>query len=106
MDIPTAQQVADALGRGDDTELVALASVHLPIITGFIREYTRGEGFTDDVPTDSIAGVIVTATARYVQNPELVVSETIGDHSERRTVFEGLSLIEQQVLNNYRKRAA
>lgn len=101
---PTAQQVAEALSQGDDAQTVALAGAYLPIVTALVREYTRGRGF--DPITEGIAAVIITATARFVQNPELEITSSIDDYTVRKTVFEGLSLFEQIVLNNYRRRSA
>ena len=41
----TGQRIAEFLGRGDDTELATLAGHHLPVVTAFVRAYTRGNGF-------------------------------------------------------------
>ena len=108
MSAPTAADVAAYLGRGDDTQLVALAGVHLPLVTEWARTHTRGVGFdefTDD-PADPIAAVIVSATARLSANPELLQSETIGDYNARYTAFQGWSILERAVLDAYRRKAA
>lgn len=99
----TGQQVADFLGGGDDTGLVALAGNHAAIVTALARGYTRGEGFTDGDPNDEIAAVIVTATARLVANPQQLTTD-IGGTSVRGG-FIGFNLAELFVLNRYRKRA-
>jgi hypothetical protein len=101
----TAQDVCVFLGRGDDPATLALAQAHLPLVTEFVRAYTRGNGFTGDQPDASISAVIVTATARMVQNPELIRQATTGTESRSYTTFDGFSMIEQLVLNKYRLRA-
>lgn len=103
----TAQQVADLLGRGDDSELVALADQALPIITAMVNAYTRGRGFTSGQPADDLDAVITTATTRWVVNPDQNKREAIGgDYDVTPAVFEGFTLAELFVLNRYRKRAA
>lgn len=103
----TGQDVADFLGRGTDTELVALADVHVTHMTNLVRAYTRGQGFTADVPAADLDSVIVTSAARLVSNPEGVQSETVGAYSVAYAVqFSGWTLAEQMVLNSYRRRLA
>lgn len=106
MAAPVAADVANLLGLGDDTEVVALAGAWLPVVTAQVKAYTRGRGFTEGVPADDVAMVIVTSTARGVSNPENVRSESIGDYSISRQVTEGWTLPELAILNGYRKRAA
>lgn len=102
-----AEAVADYLGRGDETDLVALAGVHLPIVTEWVKSYTRGIGFDElDTPADPIAAVIIAATARLTNNPDGEITVTVDDYSTRKTVFEGFSLIEGLVLDDYRRKAA
>ena len=50
----TAADVAAFLGQGDDTEVVALAEAHLPVVTTFVKAYVRGNGFTDAGPNDDL----------------------------------------------------
>lgn len=102
----TALDVAKFLGRGDDSALVALAGEHLPLVTEMAKTHTRGVGFDAGVPNDAIAAVITSATARLVNNPELLQSEQIGDYSARYTVFQGWSILERAVLDAYRRKAA
>lgn len=103
----TGQDVADYLGRGDDTELVALASTHVGHMTNLVRAYTRGKGFTDDTPAADLDSVIVASTARLVNNPEGVQAETIGGYSVTYGAGgHGWTLAEQFVLNGYRRRLA
>lgn len=97
------QDVADFLGRGSDTTLVALAGQHVGIITAMARAYTRGGGFDLGFPLDDVAAVIVTATARLLANPEQI-AHTISDVTINGG-FTGWSLAETFVLNRYRKRA-
>lgn len=100
----TAQDVADFLGQGDDTTVVALAGETLPIITAMARAYTRGSGFEGLEPNDEIGAVITTATARLMANPDQVQYRA-GEVSYQSS-FSGWTLVETFVLNRYRKRAA
>lgn len=105
MDDLTPHDVADFLGQGSDTQLLALAAEHLPIVTAMARSYTRGKGFDEDgYPKEDVAAVIVTATARLMANPEQLRT-TIGS-MQVNDRFTGWSLAETFVLNRYRKRAA
>lgn len=97
--------VADFLGQGDDTAVVALAGEHLPIVTAMVSAYTRGKGFTAGEPADDLAAVIITSTARLVGNPTLARSVAIDDYSSNLGAFVGWTLPELAVLNRYRKRA-
>ncbi|CAA0120925.1 Uncharacterised protein [Mycolicibacterium vanbaalenii] len=99
----TGQDVADFLGQGSDTTLVALAGEVVPVITAMVRAYTRGRGFTDDEPNGELAAVITTGSARMVGNPEQL--HTRVGSVEIRAGFNGFSLAETFVLNRYRKRA-
>lgn len=99
----TGQQVADFLGQGDDTDLVALAGQHAAIITALARSYTRDRGFAGAEPAEDIAAVITTATARLIANPEQL-SADFGSVSMRNG-WQGWNLAEQIVLNRYRVRA-
>lgn len=103
MSAVTGQAVADFLGCGEDTSLVALASEHAAIVTALARSYTRGRGFIGADPAEDIAAVIVTATARLLANPEQL-SADYGSVSVRSFPF-GWNLAEQIVLNRYRVRA-
>lgn len=99
----TGQRVADFLGGGTDTNLVALAESHAEVVTQMCRAYTRDAGFVAGVPNDDIAAVIVTASARLVANPQQIAND-VGAVSMRGG-FNGFSLVEQIVLNRYRKQA-
>lgn len=112
--MPTGQDVADYLGRGDDTALVTLASTQVGHMTNLVKSYTRGKGFIDgdgDFIDDEVAAdvksVIVAATARLVNNPEGVQAETIGGYAVTYGAGgHGWTLAEQFVLNGYRRRLA
>lgn len=103
--IVTGQTVADFLGRGDDTALVALAGEHAAIVTAMTRAYTRGGGFDDTgaLPNEEIAAVITTATARLVANPEQL-RYGVAD-VQMNDAFKGFNLAETFVLNRYRRKA-
>lgn len=103
----TASDVAKFLGRGGDSSLVSLAGDHLPLVKEMAKTHTRGVGFDAlGNPNDAIAAVITSATARLVNNPELIQSEQIGDYSARYTVFQGWSILERAVLDAHRRKAA
>ena len=99
----TGQRVADFLGGGSDTNLVTLAENHAHVVTHMCRAYTRDGGFTDGVPNDEIASVIVTAAARLASNPQQIAND-VGTVSMRGG-FQGFSFTERLVLNRYRKKA-
>lgn len=101
----TAQQVADLIGRGDDTTLVALAGQVLPVVTAQIRAYTRGRGFSGDQPTPELEAVILTSAARAISNPEQLRAEEVGDWSRTYQVTQGWTLAEHAILGRYRVRA-
>lgn len=104
---PTAVDVARYLGQGDDASVVALAEAHLPVITAWVKSYTRGVGFDDhDQPDDAIAAVITAATARLTNNPDGLIMVSIDDYQARKVVFEGFNLIERSILDGYRRKAA
>lgn len=78
-----AVDVGALLGDGAPTE--AVLQIAVEAVTLMARAYTRGEGFTDDVPNDEIAGAILTAACRLARNPgQLPTSETMGPLSYDR----------------------
>lgn len=103
MAAPTVGDLERFIGR---TVNVEHALHHMEMVTSFARAYTRGRGFTDGVPADDIAAVIVTATARMMANPEGMITETVGSYSVRYSEVQGFNLVEQMVLNGYRRRAS
>lgn len=104
--VALGKRVAAHLGQPDDTELIALANVHAETVTDYVWGYTRGRGFTDEVPDRLLRSVIVAATARLTSNPEQVSYYVAGDYSERPAVLAGWLLHELAVLNKYRRRYA
>lgn len=107
MSSPYPEDVADFLGRGGDPKVVSLAGTHLPIVTAFVRAYTRGNGFDPALgPNDDLAAVIVSATARLVTNPEQSQRVQVADYAESPAVLNGFTLPELAVLHRYRRRTA
>ena len=102
----TAADVAAFLGQGDDTEVVALAEAHLPVVTTFVKAYVRGNGFTDAGPNDDLSTVIKTATARLTVNPEQNRRISVDDYAQTFTTLDGFTLPELAVLHLYRRRSA
>ncbi|MCK1804067.1 hypothetical protein MTQ12_13580 [Brevibacterium sp. R8603A2] len=101
-----AIDVARFLGQGDDDEIIALAGVHLPVVTAFVRGYTRGRGFTSGEPNEDLAHVIITATARLTINPEQNRRVSVDDYSQTYTTLDGFTLPELAILHLYRRRSA
>lgn len=99
----TGQRVANFLGQGDDSAVVALAEEITPVVTSFARSYTRSRGFVAGAPNDEIGNVIVTASARMVANPEQIPTD-VGSVSLRGG-FNGWTLAELFVLNRFRVKA-
>ena len=102
----TGQRIAEFLGRGDDTELAKLAGQHLPVVTAFVRAYTRGNGFYGfDEPNEDLEAVLTTATARLVVNPDQARRIQVDDFSQTFATLDGFTQPEVAVLNRYRRRA-
>ena len=103
------ETVAKFLGRPGDPQVIAAATEHLRVVGTFVRGYVRGNGFrrVGDQwwPDADLADVIVSATARYVVNPQQNAREQIGSQSITYARLEGFTLAEQAVLHLYRKRA-
>jgi len=102
---PTANNLAQALGRPVDPTVIALADSWLPVVTELARTYTGGRGFDHwtGPPNVAIGAVISVATARLVANPEQIPTD-VGAVSVRGG-FAGWTLPELSVLNRYRKRS-
>ena len=90
----------ESLTEGDVDTIV-------PIVTALAKGYTRGRGFTGATPTQDIAAVIVTASARLAANTgQLPIDETQGPFSRSlHGAFQGWTIAEQIILNRYRVRA-
>ena len=91
----------------EGTDAAAVAALAVPLVTEMAKGYTRGQGFTADVPNDDIAAVITTASARFVGNTKQtsMVKTTGPFTADLRSYFSGWTLAELFVLNRYRKRA-
>jgi hypothetical protein len=96
--------VSAFLGQTGNTVLETQIASHVDVIAALAKSYTRGNGFTDGVPDETITKVIVSATARLVANPEQ--TETQVGTVVLRSYFTGFSVIERLVLNEYRGVAA
>lgn len=102
-----APKVAAYVGARGDQDVTDTAAGQLPIVIEFVRGYTRGKGFNRaGRPNAALRACIVSAGARLVMNPEQIRQYSSGNYSESPAILQGFSLIEQQTLNNYRKRAA
>lgn len=101
------ERVAALLGQSENPMILALAQEHLPIVTTYVKAYTRGAGFDEfGYPAEDIEAVITAVTARYVVNPQQNVREQLGSQSVVHGKLDGFTLVEQAVLHRYRKRAA
>lgn len=103
---PSAADVVRYVGGPEaDPELLRLAETHVEAVRRLAASYTRGSGFDVTTKTcgEDLAAAIVAAAARFVSNPEQDKRLQTGDYSVVPTV--GWSLVEQAVLNRYRRRA-
>ena len=74
----------------------------IDLIATFARSYTRGNGFIDDEKVEKDIGkVITTAAIRLLANPEQL-DIRVGNVS-RSSYWQGWTLAEQIILNQYRK---
>lgn len=101
MSAPTNLDLGAFLGRVVDAEQ---ATAILGIVTSMCKSYVRGQGFSDGIPNDELAAVIVTAAARLLSNPRgLLMDEAKGPESvSYRSAFTGWTLPELFVLNRFR----
>ncbi|NKZ13656.1 hypothetical protein HGA11_22010 [Mycolicibacterium septicum DSM 44393] len=101
----TATDLGAFLNRTVD---VAQANTVIQVVTSLAESYTRGVGFTDHVPNDEIAAVVLGASARVISNAKgLEYQETYGPQSIGfRTAFGSWTVAETFVLNRFRARAA
>lgn len=74
------------------------------LVTAMIRGYTRGQGFdAEGVPAPDLRAVIVTATLRFLSNPNGLEAEGSGSGARQyRGENLGLTLLERQVCDRYR----
>lgn len=97
-----APRVAALVGAQGDEDVIELATAQLPLVSEYVRGYTRGRGFDDGAPAGPLQAVIVSATARLATNPEQVAVYTMGDYSERPAQLAGWTLAEIGVLHRFR----
>lgn len=96
--------VLEFLGLPDNPDMTRLATQHVRIVTTFVRNYTRGNGFdAEGIPNADLHDVIITATARYLPNPQQATRQSLGNQSIGYATIEGFTLTEKAVLNRYRK---
>lgn len=103
---PLPVKVCRFLGLTPEGDALALAEQHTRVVTTFVHGYTRGRGFTGRVPNMDLEDVIISATARYVVNPQQATRQQIGDQSILYASLEGFTLAEKAVLHRYRRRTA
>lgn len=101
-----APRVAAFVGRPGDAPTIETAVAQLPVVTEYVRGFTRGRGFRDEAPAGPLRAVIVSGTARLATNPEQVAHFTTGDYSERPAQLAGWTLAELGVLRRYRRTSA
>lgn len=102
-----ARIVARNIDAAGDEDVIELATLHVQIVEGFVYGYTRGKGFSEDgVPDRPLRNVIVMAASKLTYNPEQVSWFRSGEYSERPAQWQGWSLMDLAVLNQYRKRWA
>lgn len=99
-------KVCKFLGLAPEGEALALAEQHTRVVTTFVHGYTRGRGFFGREPNQDLEDVIISATARYVVNPQQAARQQIGDQSILYASLEGFTLAEKAVLHRYRRRTA
>ncbi len=107
-----AADVVTFMGRTGDPGLEALAVIHVPVMAELVNAYVRGRGPTRNglglgefsFPAD-LRAVVITASARLLNNPAQLDSES-ADGYAARGAFSSFSLAEQAILHRYRRRAA
>jgi hypothetical protein len=98
------EAVVALTSEGDASEVAELT---VQIITAMAKAYTRGHGFEAGEPSEELAAVITTASARFIGNTKQTsMAMTTGPFTaDLRSYFTGWTLAELFVLNRYRKRA-
>lgn len=81
-------------------------NAHIGSVAMMVYSYTRGRGFTEEGPRPDIRQVIISATARSVDNPTHMIKATVGQVAYTPGQFEGFTLPELKVLNGYRVMSA
>lgn len=103
---PLVASVLAFLGLPENLETVALATQHVRVVTTFVRNYVRGNGFTETGPNADLEDVVVSAAARYVVNPQQLTRQNLGNQAVGYASLEGFTLAEKAVLHRYRRRTA
>ena len=99
-------RVAAFVGQPGNPDVTATAEAQVPIVTEYVRGFTRGRGFRDESPAGPLRAVIVSGVARLATNPEQVAHFQTGDYSERPAQLAGWTLAELGVLHRYRRTTA
>lgn len=103
---PYADDVVAFLGGPVEGHDVAQIETHIRVASMMVKGYTRGRGFDEDgTPADDVAAVIVSCAARLYRNPTLDRNQTAGPFQTSPGIFNGWTLAELAILNNYRVRA-
>lgn len=89
------------MGGADEPAVVERCQQVGEVIALFARQYTRGNGFYAEGVAQDIGAVILTASARLAANPEQLYTQVGGVVAGAG--FQGWTLAEQIVLNQYRK---
>lgn len=105
------QAVLAVLDIPESPEALSQAEIFAEVVSTFVWSYTRGKGFRLAsegvvVPGRGVRSVIVSATARYMSNPQQLKRESAGEQSVTYADLNGFTLAEQAVLNLYRRRTA
>ena len=98
--------MAAFVGQPGNPDVTATAEAQVPIVTEYVRGFTRGRGFRDESPAGPLRAVIVSGVARLATNPEQVAHFQTGDYSERPAQLAGWTLAELGVLHRYRRTTA
>lgn len=101
---PSGVEVATLIGGADEPAVVERCQQVGEVIALFARQYTRGNGFYAEGVAQDIGSVILTASARLAANPEQLYTQVGGVITGAG--FQGWTLAEQIVLNQYRKVAS
>jgi hypothetical protein len=105
---PTVADLTGLLyGQSGQTVDATRGAEVLSTVSQLASAYTRGVGFTANVPNADIGAVILTASARLLANPsQLLTDQTLGPSSmSYRSAFQGWTVAELTTLARYRVKA-
>ncbi|MDX1879630.1 hypothetical protein SBE55_17625 [Mycolicibacterium sp. 141076] len=104
MATPTSADLAAFTGKELNSDQ---ATAVITVVAALAESYTRGNGFTAGEPNDAVGAVILSASARLVEDTSQIVQDrSMGPFSvSYRAGFDGWSTAELAVLNRYRVRA-